>query len=384
MKNKSFAMFVVLAAMLLSSQGVLQAQHADIEFGYDDAANPSGIIIDNNARTIENTMIVSTSFEVLDPFDPGNFGSDQPGFATNASEDLIFNAGDRLWIEVLDASEHSIFGAGFVNFCDSSSSQLQASGRLTFADNSIGTADLILDGDMIESGDNPGFIDVASSNGSLHDHIVIDLMDDLTAPFGAYGVFCQLHTDLDADGECDVSSEAFWIVWNHGLSSAEFDSALKHFGFGLAETSSDSFVARRGVLDSGGLSETQQSDDSYLIYRPGFTLNNTEPPVWLEFETALADPATSILVVALEDRASSFNLLRTIELMNWNTGSFEQVSSEDSPFNQDALVLLNVSAADFVQPGTGLVTTKVSWKADGFILSFPWTVSLDQLAWFTE
>lgn len=384
MKNKSLAFFVVFVTTF-SSLTVLKGQHQDVEFGYDDASNPTAIVIDNDALTVEGVMTFESEFEELDPFDPGNFSSDQPGFATNSAEGLIVNAGDQIWIEVLNAADHSIFGAGYVNYCDPMTGQISATGRLSVLDNSGGTADLILDGATIDSGVNPQFVDLANSSGSIHDHVIIDLLDDDTAPFGAYGILCEIQSDVSpGDGAIDIVSEPVWIVWNHGLSSQAFETALKHFGLGLTQSTSDSFVALRGILDSGVLADSQQSDDSYLTYKPGFTLNNSEPPVWLEFETTLSNSSTSMLVVSIEDQASSVNLLRTIELMDWNTGSFSPVSSEDSPFNQDAVLLLNVSVGDFVQSGTGLVKTKVSWKANGFVLNFPWTVSIDQLTWFTE
>lgn len=383
MNYKILVTFAVLLVVSLSSFVELQAQHSDIEFGYDDPGNPAGLVMDNDFRTIENVLISTSEFEVLDPFNPNDFSSDEPGFATNAGEGFILNAGDRVWIELLNAAEHSIFGAGFVNFCDATTNQMQATGRIAVLDNSSATTDLILDGSEMQSGQNPVFVDLANSNGSIHDHIDIDLLDDATAPLGAYGLLCQIHSDQNADGEGDISSEPFWIVWNHGLSDEEFDSALKHFGFGLSESVSDSLSTFRGTLVAGELLESQQSDDSYLVYQPGFTINNTESPVWLEFETTFTEP-TGILVVAMEDQVSSVNLLRTIELMNWNTNSFEEVSAENSSLNQDTSLLLNVSADDFVEQGTGRVVTRVGWRANGFLLNFPWTVSLDQLSMYGE
>ena len=311
--NKSLGVIFTLTTMFFMSLGALHAQHSDVEFGYDDPSNPSMLEIDNDFRTIENTMVFVSDFELLDPFNADDFASDNPGFATNQMEGLVLNAGDFVWIDVLNAADESIFGAGFVNYCDPATGVISAAGRIAVIDNSNSTVDLILDGDSIESGANPSFIDLANSAGDVHDHIVFDLLDDSSAPFGAYGLYCQLLSDQDADGIGDVSSEPFWIIWNHGLSSTDFDNAIKHFGVGLTQVTSDSFLSLRGNLQSGGLPETQQSDDSYLVYEPGFTLNNTEDPVWLEFQTMAPDPSSTTLVVSIEDQVSTVNLLRTIE-----------------------------------------------------------------------
>lgn len=208
------------------------AQHADVEFGYDDTGNPSAFVIEQPNVTLDGIQYFESAMEELDPFNPGDFSSDEPGFATNDAENLLINSNDRIFLQALDASAHSSFGVGFVNYYNPNTNQLTAIGRISVIDNSSGTANLVLNGGSIESGVNPQFLGLGDSLGDLHDHVVFDLLNDSTAPLGAYGVLLRMQSDFDvADGNMDLSSEPFWIIFNHGMSAEDFDDlALPAFG----------------------------------------------------------------------------------------------------------------------------------------------------------
>jgi len=223
-------MFSAAAWLVLASP--LVAQHSDIEFGYDDTVNPTSFIIENDETTIDGFQFWESEMEELDPFNPGDFSADEPGFATNAAEGLLVNPSDQIFVDSVDASLHSTFGKGFVNFYDPGTGTLDSIGRIGIEDNSGSTVDLILNGGNIESGDNPQFLGLGDSGGDIHDHLVFDLLDDGTAPLGAYGVMLRLQSDFaTADGNMDLSSDPFWVIFNHGMSEADFDSqALPAFG----------------------------------------------------------------------------------------------------------------------------------------------------------
>jgi len=230
--------YIFLLAMTWMSSDLF-AQHRDLEFGYDDTANPSEFLLSPetfSATTADGIDVVSSEMDELDPFNPGEFSADQPGFATNGAEGLIVNSGDSILVNVLDASVDSNFGVGYVSFYNPGTDALEATGRIAFLDNTASTTDLVLNGGSIESGDSPQFIGAADSDGDIHDHITWDLLDDDTAPNGAYGLLVQIQSDFAPfDGTVDVSSEPFWIVFNHGMSEADFENlALPRFGVGVA------------------------------------------------------------------------------------------------------------------------------------------------------
>ncbi len=247
-------LLLVTAMTCLSSN--LLAQHSDVEFGYDNTASPSGFEIVGGVLTQDGILLFESSMEELDPFTPGDFSADQPGFATGAIGRLV-NSDDEIWISVLDASVDSAFGVGYVNFYnhnpDTDTDALEAIGRIAVEDNKASTLDLVLNGDSIESGVNLQFIDRANGGGNIHDHIVFNLLDDATAPIGAYGLLVQLHSDFaPIDGNMELSSEPFWIVFNHGMSQADFERfALPKFGVGSSFVLGD--ANGNGVFNNGDI-----------------------------------------------------------------------------------------------------------------------------------
>ena len=145
----------------------------------------------------------------------------------------------------------------------------------------------------------------------------------------------------------------------------------------------DDFNVLRGFHVAGVLSDTFESDDSYLKFTSGLTINSAEPPVWIEFEGTLPSDSPTSLSVTLEAQAGTTGLTQTIEMFNWNTGQYEQVDAQSASWNEDSIVTVELTffISDFVQGGTGAVETRVGWNDTGPILNYPWTICIDQVVW---
>ena len=385
--NRSF--YLTVAAAVLAANTCLTscaiAQHNDVEFGYDDHVTPTTFLIDPLAfdfRTLDDIILINSSMEELDPFDPGEFAADQPGFTTNPNAGLFVNPGDSILINVLDATVDSDFGVGYVNYYNPLTDSLQATGRIAFQDNTSSTEDLVLNGDMIESGDSPQFIRVADSGGDVHDHIVWDLLDDDTAPLGAYGILVEMNSDFAPnDGTVDLKSERFWIVFNHGMSQEDLENlALPKFGV-VSAVPANNLTVFRGNVVSGGLSETTMSDDQRLLMNPGFTINSAEAPVWLIFDSVLGSDSPGSLDISYEASAGTPGLTGTVEAFNWSTSSYEIVGESDAQFNSDVVVSTSLAPASHVESGTAAVRTRIGWRQTGFTINFPWEVRVDHVIW---
>ena len=222
----------IALAMMASSVYAQHGHEGDVEFGYDDVSNPTAFDIEHDEFTSEGILFFESEFEELDPFTPGDWSSDEPGFTTASAEGLLVNENDQIWLQAMDAASNSTFGVGYVNFYNPVTDSLEAAGRLGVIDNSGSTADLILSGGSIEAGVNPQFLGLGDDEGDVHDHLIVDLLDDSTAAVGAYGVLFRLQSDFDAaDGNMDLDSDPFWIIWNYGMDEADFDElALPKFG----------------------------------------------------------------------------------------------------------------------------------------------------------
>lgn len=214
----------------------------------------------------------------------------------------------------------------------------------------------------------------------------------LSCPLAAAAIACVLQSDDTL--AVDAVRNAFLFTASEYVANGTFDPQHVH-GYGIIDSHaalvsvepttevSDSYNITRGILSSGSLQDTFESDNLYLKFRPGLTLNSSEPPVWLEFESVLSTDAPSSLSVILEASANTVGLTQSIEMFNWNAGQYEQVDSRAVAFNGDLVVDIDLATgiSDYVQSGTGAVKTRAGWRATGLILLFPWTVCIDQVAW---
>ena len=143
----------------------------------------------------------------------------------------------------------------------------------------------------------------------------------------------------------------------------------------------DSFTVFRGIQLSGDLSDSFDSDDSYLRFNPGFTINNQEAPVWLIFDGTLPVTPASLELLA-EAQAGTPGLESTFEAWNWTNGVYDVVDVSATSFNSDTVITADLSAgiADYVN-GSDEVRARIGWRKTGFTINFPWEVRLDRLVW---
>ena len=136
-----------------------------------------------------------------------------------------------------------------------------------------------------------------------------------------------------------------------------------------------SFDQLRGNLVQGGLDAITESDDQFASFAPGFTLNPSEAPVWLEFEATVNEGVSELTI---ESNANTIGLSVTAEAFNASTGSFESVGVGSESFNVDSVLTFPIDG-NFVDGGA--VQARFGWRATGFTLIFPWEVRVDQVDW---
>ena len=114
---------------------------------------------------------------------------------------------------------------------------------------------------------------------------------------------------------------------------------------------------------------------------PGFTLDNTEAPVWLQFSTVLGNASPASLDFSFETQASTPGLTATYDAFNYNIGEFEVLEEIEETFNVDSVVTGQLSLADHIDPTNALVLGRIGWRQTGFVLAFPWEVRIDHVFW---
>lgn len=191
-------------------------------------------------------------------------------------------------------------------------------------------------------------------------------------------------TDQSAWISVDETTRA--ILLNPGASEFENNSPADYsiITAGISDIATTELTVFRGVVVSGAFADTIESDDTIMGLNPGFTLNATEPPVWITHEGVLPLAGPVGLEVVIESQANTVGLTQTIEAFNYTTGAFVEMDARPATFNTDSVATINLDAVANVDSETGEVQIRTSWRATGFVLLFPWQVSIDQVGWQAE
>jgi hypothetical protein len=201
----------LVAIFACTRTSTAQSGHADIVFWYE-----GGKIVTQTANGLNvgtGTFATSGLFQQFD----GN-----PGFASEADVGHGIGGGDVVAYNVLEA----------LRYWNGSSFAPAANGVALRIENNLGPEAFIdnASGVQLGSPQSPyvNFIDQAGGNGDFHGHIdyFLEPRDGPTPAFGAYGVKLSLSTS--ASGIAD--SDPFFIVFNFGLDSTAFTTAVNAFG----------------------------------------------------------------------------------------------------------------------------------------------------------
>ena len=133
----------------------------------------------------------------------------------------------------------------------------------------------------------------------------------------------------------------------------------------------------RGFEVSGEFDDVCASDDTRWVFNPGFVLNSSEAPVWIEFE---AEPIVEFDVF-IESQAGTPGLTLTIEEFNFSTGVFEVIAEESESFNVDVERRFETSGHE---SDSGLIRFRAGWRQTGLTMNFPWEIRIDSFFWLRD
>lgn len=138
----------------------------------------------------------------------------------------------------------------------------------------------------------------------------------------------------------------------------------------------------RGNLQSGNLQSLYFSDNNRLAYRPGVTLSTSQSPVEFEIRATSPTLSTSQLAFAYEGHATGTAIFTKIELLNQVTGLYEMISNGPSTTGDSVIETVITSNPNrFIHQSTGEVRARISAKANGPVLLFPWSHRVDRAVW---
>lgn len=144
------------------------------------------------------------------------------------------------------------------------------------------------------------------------------------------------------------------------------------------------------IHTSGNLNSLHDADGDHLCVK-GRAVSAQQPPVWLVFDTTLADTNPTSLDFYIESMADTRNLMFTVEMWNWTTKGYQVIGTARESVNviSEELFQVPAFASDFVQPNTGTVRTRVGWqevgeRASGFTFVEPPEVCIDRVFWMSN
>jgi hypothetical protein len=137
----------------------------------------------------------------------------------------------------------------------------------------------------------------------------------------------------------------------------------------------------RGTVEDGTADRVLFSDDERFIIRPGVTLSTAQAPVEIIVESESIELGPSRLEFAVEFHATSASIRQTLELFNFDSQAYELVDTRQATTSDAvALVAITSNPGRFVS-STGLMRTRIRYRAIGPVLAFPWRTRLDHIRW---
>jgi hypothetical protein len=145
----------------------------------------------------------------------------------------------------------------------------------------------------------------------------------------------------------------------------------------------------RGTILSGDLPELRFSDDARVSMKPGLVLNNSESPAQMIVESESFGArvtgfggSLSSLSLTVESRMDENNVSQSIALYDFSAGQWETLDTRNLGTG-DSVVTVTSSTLPirFVEALTGKVRARLSYKAGGLLLHFPFVPQVDQVYW---
>ena len=185
---------------------------------------------------------------------------------------------------------------------------------------------------------------------------------------------------FDSSEVLDLSADGRWAIFEGRIADGNGQLLNAIFTIQFEEeqgafVTPASFDLFRGIEVSASLSDFINSDDVRAQFNPGFTINNSEAPVWLIFD-ANTPAATEFLV---ESQAGTPGLTYTVEAWNFDTNAYDVIGIDSESFNSDSTGSYGLTAQHVDTNGD--VRSRVGWRQTGFTINFPWEVRVDQVGW---
>ncbi len=181
-----------------------------------------------------------------------------------------------------------------------------------------------------------------------------------------------------------LAVDAAGNVYVTGISAAAgtgYDYATIKYVKGPSPVWPSGYTLGRGAVFSGDLGSLLLNDNNRLVMRPGVVFPSQEPPIQLIVNATSPNETLSKLEFSVEAHCSASNIEQRIALYNYDTQTYETLSTSTSTTSDSTTVVVVTSnPARFLGPSLEL-RSRVSYKAQGPTFPYPWFARVDEIKW---
>lgn len=143
----------------------------------------------------------------------------------------------------------------------------------------------------------------------------------------------------------------------------------------------DSYNLDHGKYVSGGLSDLNGSDNSFLRLQPLYSVGGLAPPIQVTIKGTAPGTNPSSLKVKVESRSDTTQVAQKIEAYDFQANAYVTVNTSQEQTSDFVTEVTLYTPARFIQAGTNVVQMRLSYQPTGLIINLPWNIWLDQTVW---
>jgi hypothetical protein len=139
-------------------------------------------------------------------------------------------------------------------------------------------------------------------------------------------------------------------------------------------------LTRGNIIAGNNVSFLQNSDDQRMQIRPGITISSSQDPIEIVVAATVPVMTLNSINLKVESSATSQNVRLKIDMYDYNTNAWVNVRDVASATSDTVYQHLRNDPTRWISAG-GVVRARIRYKANGPVLSYPWTGRLDWVHW---
>jgi len=144
------------------------------------------------------------------------------------------------------------------------------------------------------------------------------------------------------------------------------------------------YSINRGKWVSGNLASLFSSDNDFLVVKGGPRLSSYDTPVDVRMATLCSTPNPQRLILNMETKVNSPNLIQYIEMFEWNSNQWVTLDQRQMSLFDTTTTIDIPSCWRFAKPITGEMQLRFWVSNNGPVVTSNWAVSFDTVHWIVD